>query len=73
MENGVEYWKAVELDADDPEGTNRFILQNPGNNNDPMTGERLLRIQHIPTKTRSLRKMRSLNTDCTLNYYATVE
>ena len=46
MENGVEYWKAVELDADDPEGTNRFILQNPGNNNDPMTGERLLRIQH---------------------------
>ena len=39
LETGVEYWKAVELDADDPDGTNRFVVQNPGNNNDPMTGQ----------------------------------
>ena len=38
LETGVEYWKAVELDADDPDGTNRFVVQNPGNNDDPMTG-----------------------------------
>ena len=51
LETGVEYWKAVELDADDPDGTNRFVVQNPGNNDDPMTGQTKTKLPRNNTVT----------------------
>ena len=30
MDQAIENWKAAELDADDPEGENRFIVQHIG-------------------------------------------
>ena len=38
MENDVTQWKAIELDADDPDGNNRFIVQHTGQD-DPVMGE----------------------------------
>ena len=38
LENDVTQWKALELDSDDPDGNNRFIVQHTGQE-DPVTGE----------------------------------
>ena len=57
MENDVTQWKAIELDADDPDGNNRFIVQHTGQD-DPVMGER-----SVALATSSYSSVRALYTE----------